>query len=352
MKILILQQKMIGDVLTSSVMFEILKKKYKDIDLHYLINSQTKAVVENNPNIDEFILLTPEIEKSYLKLILFFKKIRKNRYDVVIDVYGKLSSNLITLFSGAKTKIGFHKKYTSILYTHSITRVKQPNYNVSLAIENRIRLLKPLLDISIINVSPKIYLKQTEIDKAKILLSSFSIDETKPLLMISVLGSDANKSYPAKYMAKILDKIISIKPRAQILFNYYPNQVTQAKEIYKLCREKTQKQIFFDIYGENIREYLALTYHCNALIGNEGGAVNMAKAIPIPTFIIFSPYLNKANWFGSSEANSHIAVHLSDFIEYEVNDKKKAKRNPEVYYLKFIPTYIEPILTKFLSTVL
>ena len=102
---IVIQQKMIGDVLTSTILFEALRQKYPDAQLDYLINEHTYPVVKNNPYIDNFILLTPEIEKNYSELYSFIKQIRKTKYDVVIDVYGKISSNLITLFSGSKIKI-------------------------------------------------------------------------------------------------------------------------------------------------------------------------------------------------------------------------------------------------------
>jgi len=41
MKILVIQQKMIGDVLTSSILFEALRTQYKEATLHYLINENT-----------------------------------------------------------------------------------------------------------------------------------------------------------------------------------------------------------------------------------------------------------------------------------------------------------------------
>ncbi|MDA8850606.1 lipopolysaccharide heptosyltransferase family protein, partial [Flavobacteriaceae bacterium] len=81
MKILIIQQKMIGDVLTSTILFEAIKEKYPKAKLHYLINSHTLPVIENNPFIDDIILYTPEIQKSNLKLWRFIKSIKKNEYD-------------------------------------------------------------------------------------------------------------------------------------------------------------------------------------------------------------------------------------------------------------------------------
>ena len=73
MKILIIQQKMIGDVLTTSLLFELLRDKYPNAELHYLINSHTFPVVENNPFINKFVFCTPEIESSKLKFLSFLK---------------------------------------------------------------------------------------------------------------------------------------------------------------------------------------------------------------------------------------------------------------------------------------
>jgi len=350
MKILVIQQKMIGDVLTTSALFEVLKKELPSSELHYVINSNTEAVVTNNPTIDRLLIFTPEMEKSKARFFSFLKSVKNEKYDVVIDVYGKLGSNLICKFSRAKKRIGYYKNYTSFVYTHNIKRLKKPEHQASLAIENRMKLLESL-NIEFQNIQPKIYLTKDEISDAQMTLKENEIDLKKPLYMISVLGSNPKKTYTPQYMAKLLDKMVIEQPEAQILFNYIPNQSKEAQEIFDACSTITQKQIYFSLYGKNLREFLALTSQCHALIGNEGGAVNMAKALGIPTFIIFSPSLNKANWFGETENDQNVAVHLSDYIPYESSDKEKAKRDPTSYYLKFKPTFIEPKLISFLRNV-
>ncbi|MBT8265847.1 MAG: glycosyltransferase family 9 protein [Bacteroidia bacterium] len=348
MKILIIQQKMIGDVLTSSILLEALKSSYPNAELHYVINSNTLPVVINNPYLDKIIEVTPEIEKSRLKFFNFLKDIRKEKYDAVIDVYGKLGSLLISIFAKSKIKVSYHKSHTSAFFTHTIKRLKQPQHHASLAIENRLKLLEPL-NIPFKNYSPKIYLKSNEIEVSKQFLESSNIDLNKDLYMISVLGSDRSKTYPFDYMARLLDEIVSVT-RGQILFNYIPKQEEDAKTIYNHCNSVTQKHIFFDVYGKSLRSFLAITSHCTALIGNEGGANNMAKALNIPTFTIFSPYLNKQNWFSESEKGNNVAVHLSDYIDYSATDKVNAKKDPQTFYLKLKPELIIPDLKNFLST--
>lgn len=339
---------MIGDVLTTGILFEALKKKYPTSELHYLINSHTYPVVENNPFINKFIFFKPEIEKSTLKFVSFLLGLKNEKYDAVIDVYGKMSSNLISLFVKSKLKIAYYKSHSSFIFKHAIKRKKTPNYNTSLAIENRMLLLEPL-EVSFKNYKPTIYLKQSEIDRAKLYLESQNIDLSKSLFMISVLGSSLEKTYPFEYMAKLLDTLIISKPDSQILFNYIPKQEQDAKAIFNLCKQVTQNRIYFNVYGKSLREFLGITSHCDALIGNEGGANNMAKALGIKTFTIFSPYLNKQNWFGETENKDHVAIHLSDFIDYSKNDKSLAKKDPENFYLKLKPEFITPQLQSFLA---
>src|SRR5690606_1943628 len=273
MKILVIQQKMIGDVLTSSILFEVLREKFPEAQLHYLIYKHTFPVVENNPFIDEFILYEESFKKPDQQII-FLKKIRKEKYDVIIDVYSKIGTALISAFSGAKTTISYKKWYTSLCYTHTITRKNQPETGAGLAIENRLQLLDPLISNYQGNVKPKIFLTSSEVEFAKNKLSEAGLISEYPLFMISVLGSSEENTYPHQYLAVLLDQIVD-ETNGNLLFNYIPSQKKDAVKIFNLCQPTTKENIHFDISGRNLREFLALTSICDALIGNEGGAVNM-----------------------------------------------------------------------------
>ena len=73
----------------------------------------------------------------------------------------------------------------------------------------------------------------------------------------------------------------------KLLFNRIPNQSTEAKNIYDQCSEEAKSKIYLDIVGENLRSLIGILYYCKILVGNDGGAVNMAKALQKPTFTIF-----------------------------------------------------------------
>src|SRR5690606_28486591 len=104
MKVLVIQQKMIGDVLVSTVIAQNLKRQFPNAQVDYLIEPFTQAVVENNPYIDNIILF----DKTE-NIFSYALKIRKIQYDVVIDAYDKLIIRIITFFSCSKILFNFKR---------------------------------------------------------------------------------------------------------------------------------------------------------------------------------------------------------------------------------------------------
>lgn len=336
---------MIGDVLTSSILFEALQKEFPEAELHYMIYSHTYPVVQNNPYIDRFIM--PEKGQGLRTLI---KNAKKEQYYAVIDVYCNLQTALITGLSGAKFRIAYSKSYTRPLCTHVFSREIEAHTTAGAAIEKRLRLISPLSDNLPREIKPKIYLKENEIKAARKKLENSGIDLSQNLFMIGALGSSEKKTYPLPYLAKLLDEIIETAP-ANLLFNYIPSQRHLVEKLYNLCRPATQERIHLDIYGKSLREFLALTYHCDALIGNEGGSVNMAKALNIPTFAIFSPPLKKENWNIYDDGRRNVSVHLRDFEEQMFKDRsqKQLKKSWKQLYNAFKPDLLSSQLQSFLK---
>ncbi|QYA25793.1 glycosyltransferase family 9 protein [Gramella sp. MT6] len=345
MKILVIQIKMIGDVLTSSILFEALRKEFPEAELHYMIYEHTYPVVQNNPNIDKIIFT--DKDNSLRSLIQMTKK---EKYHAVIDVYSNLKTALITGLSGAKYRIAYNKKYTRPLCTHVFSRNIQAQTIAGAAIEKRMRMLSPLSSNFPIEIKPKIFLTEEEKKEAKQKLEISKIDLSKPLYMIGALGSSEKKTYPLPYLAEMLDEIVR-ESGANLLFNYVPSQKTDIENIYQLCQPETRKHIHLNIYGKSLREFLVLTSHCDGLIGNEGGAINMAKALDIPTFAIFSPPLNKENWNIYEDGKKNVSVHLKDYqpeLFQNKTFKELSKDNTELYN-KLKPSLFTDKLQHFLK---
>jgi len=350
MKILLVQQKMIGDVLVSSLLCEHIKEHLPGSEIHYVIEEHTTAVVDQNPFIDKIVLFRKEYKTSKSKFYGFLKSIRKENYDVVIDVYGKLGSNLITHFSKAKIKIAYPKWRSKFLFTHHIPIKSWQEGSNYTTIDDRLALLSPIISEKLdLQKKPKIYLTAAEIAAAKGFLNDQGINPEKSLIMLGVLGSGNSKTYPLNYMAELIDSIAT-STNAVLLFNYIPSQEKEAKKVYELCSETTRKSISFETFAPDLRKFLALLKCCDCYIGNEGGSTNMAKALNVPTFSIFSPWIDKTGW--STFANEkNIAVHISDYFpdKIEKMSKKEIKSNTQKLYESFEPKLFLDRLQEFLD---
>ena len=351
MKILVIQQKMIGDVLLSSILCNTLRKAYPDAKIDYLVHENTIPILENNPNIDKIIRFTEEHKNSKKAFLKLGKKIRAEKYDLLIDAYSKLESWLLSSMSGAKKKISYKKIGRSFIYDVNVPYSNNPKTNLGLAIERRLSLLEPLQIQSFYEPIPKLFLTQKEIQTAKNTFIYYGVDSSKKTVMMSIIGSEEKKTYPLTFMSELVD-FIGENYDVNILFNYFPKQIEQAKKIYNSCSEKTKSKIYFDLLGQDLRSFIGIMNECDAIIGNDGGAINMAKALNKPSFIIFSPWIEKKMWATFEDGKNHCSVHLNDFepVLFENKAEKELKKEAENLYQKFTPKLIIPKLKEFSTT--
>jgi|SRR6218665_633066 len=350
MKILVIQQKMIGDVLVSSIICNNLRTAYPEAQIDYLVYESTTPVLQGNPSIDNIILFKKEHRDSNTALLKLAFKIRREKYDLVIDAYSKLESWVFVLFSGAKRKISYKKPGRNFLYTDNVPFATFPKTNMGLAIERRLSLLKPL-DLKMpIDPLPKLFVTDAENREALVLFEKYQLQKDRKTIMVSLLGSENLKTYPLVYMAKIVDEIA--KNDVNILFNYFPSQLTEAKKVFDLCSNETQQKIYFDLLGNDLRSFIAIMNNCDMIIGNDGGAINMAKSLNKPSFIIFSPWIEKKIWATFEDGIHHVSVHLQEFKPelFENRSEKELKTQTPELYQDFTPNLFIQKLNTFLNT--
>lgn len=341
---------MIGDVLVSSIICNNLRKAYPDAQIDYLVYESTIPVLEGNPNIDNVLIFQEKHRKSKREFLNLAHEIRGIKYDLIIDAYSKLESWLIVLLSGAKRKISYKKFGRTFLYTDNVPFAEFPKTNLGLAIERRLSLLEPL-DLKIeIDPFPKLYVTDKENQDAIALFEYHQVQKDRKTVMISLLGSENLKTYPLGYMAKVVDSIAE-NLGVNILFNYFPKQIKEAKIVFDACKPSTQEKIYFDLLGNDLRSFIAIMNNCDLIIGNDGGAINMAKALGKPSFIIFSPWIEKKIWATLEDGVHHISVHLNDFKPKLLAEKteKELKKNTPSLYQEFEPELFKDKIELFLK---
>ncbi|MDT0559509.1 glycosyltransferase family 9 protein [Ichthyenterobacterium sp. W332] len=346
-KILVIQNKRIGDVLLASLIAENIKLVYPESTIEFMVYDYTAGVIENHPLIDKIILIKEKELKKIPNLIKTALQIRKAKYDIILDPYAKFQSRIMCLLSGAPQRIGYKKKDKNPplkFYTHNVSFLKEKSHPCGKSLEDRVHLVTSVYPIDQPVYVPKIYLTETEQQYSK--LQSYD----KPVIMFGILGSTPQKSMPYKYITELID-FVTVTFDVYALFNYSPHQKDDAKSIYEACKHKDR--IIFDIYEDNIRGFITLMNKCKLLIANEGGTVHIAKALDKPTFTIFSPYVLKEHWASFEDGKMHTSVHLldekPDLFSTDRDARKKIEEDPSFLYNQLSPELIIPKLNNFLK---
>jgi heptosyltransferase-2 len=348
-KILIIQNKRIGDVLIASVIANNFKRKFPDSEVHFMAYGFTTGVLEQNPNIDKIIPIQEKELKKLPNLIRFIRWVRQQKYDIIFDPYSKTQSRLICKFSGAKITIGHksRKKFGNWnYYTHPTEGLEKSDKFCGKAIEDRVHLIEFAGDFEPIDYAPKLFLSEAE--KKEDWLRSY---KDKKVIVLGILGSTPQKSMPYDHVAQVCD-YISQHFDVYLLFNYSPHQKEEAQKILALCEYKDR--IILDIYAPSIRDFIKLLAQCDVLVANEGGSVHIAKALNKPTFTLFSPYVSKDHWASFEDGIMHTSVHLREdkpelYGSFSYEERKKIEADPTKLYREHNPTLYLDRLHAFLK---
>lgn len=346
-KILIIQNKRIGDVLHSSIIADNIKQIFPNSEIDFLTYDYCSGVIENHKNIDNIIRVSEKNLKKLTNLIKEALKIKKTNYDIIFDPYSKFQSKLICQLSKAEYRIGFQRKKKKTLlkpYNHAIGFLNSATQDCGKSIEDRVNLVASVFKLETAIYEPKIHLTKEELHYSKL------EDVELPVIVFGIFGSNPKKSMPKDYIINLVN-FVTGNYKVNVLFNYAPYQKEDAKDVYDGCQHKDQ--IIFDIYEENIRGFVCLMNSSKLLIANEGGAVHIAKALSKPTFTIYSPYILRESWASFEDGKTHTSVHLLDhkpeLFEVDRDTRKKIESDPEKIYREFTPDLITPKLDAFLK---
>ncbi len=147
--ILIIQTAFIGDVILATALIEKLHAYYPDATIDFLVRKGNEGLLAGHPHLREVIVF--DKKRKYRNLLLIIQKIRKTRYDVLINVQRYATTGLIAALSKAKQRIGFDKNPLSFFNTTTINHQSNDIHEV----ERNQKLIEAFTDKQF--AKPKLY---------------------------------------------------------------------------------------------------------------------------------------------------------------------------------------------------
>jgi len=285
-KILIIQTAFIGDVVLATPLIEKLKRFYPDAQIDFLVRKGNENLLEGNPKISTLHVWNKK-EKKTRNIFRIVANLRREKYDLLINLQRFGTTGLMTFLSGAKLKVGFDKNPFSFCYdrkfNHQIGNGKHE-------VERNLELIAEWTDNSF--EKPKLHLSEEALKKVKEY-------KTEPYLTIAPTSVWFTKQWPAHKWIAFLQKT---EFAGKIFLLGAPSDFEACEHILK----EAGREGVFNFCGKlSLLESTALMKDAEMNYMNDSAPMHFASAVNAPTTAIFCSTIPDFG-FGPLSENSRV----------------------------------------------
>ena len=279
-RILVLQQRQIGDVLLTTPAMAALRHRYPDAEIHFLTEKKCADMLLGNPDINRLILLDKSAAKG-IHAFAWYWSVARNGYDLVIDFQSLPRLKWITLFSGATVRLAATTKRRSRLIYNAFPDSITPGY----AAWDKVNLLSTL-GVKPEYTPPRLYLTDQEIQNAKAFLQSLGRKDNAPFISVDVTHRRLTCKWPASAFAEALELIHIAHPELKFFVFWGPGEQNQAMEMVNALHPETRDAVWLIPEVQSMRMIAACIQQASVHFGNCSAPQHMAVAVGTPTCIV------------------------------------------------------------------
>lgn len=275
-RLLLIKLRYIGDVVLSTPLLPILRKRFPEASLTFLVNPGTESVLFGNPHLENIMVLPRE---GWGNQLACYQTLRQAHFDGVVDLTDGDRSALLSYWTGASIRLGFNResRWRGKLYTHVL-----PSAYGSMHMVNYHAQALSALGISDPVGNPEWYLQPDDHEQGDHLLASLKIGQA-PLVLLHPLARYPNKAWPLGRFAAVADWLAD--QGAVVALIGHQSEMLIGQHIVDLTKSKPHT-----VMGRTqLRQLAAMMKRSALFIGNDGGPMHMAAAVGCPVLGLFGP---------------------------------------------------------------
>lgn len=270
-KFLVIQTAFIGDVVLATGIIEKLHAHFPNAQIDFMVRKGNEALLANHPYLHE-VLVWDKKQNKIKNLFKLLRKIRKQRYDKIINVQRFAATGILTAFSGAKETIGFDKNPFSLLFSKKIPHVIAENGISTHEIERNNDLIKHFTDNK--PMPPRLYPSLAD-------QQSIQQYQSSKYICIAPASVWFTKQYPAEKWISFLNKF---NPNITVYLLGAPNDV----ELCEHIRNSTSHPAVIILAGKlSFLQSAALQKGAAMNYVNDSAPMHFASAVNAPTAAVY-----------------------------------------------------------------
>jgi len=196
-RFLVIQTAFIGDAVLATALIEKLHQFYPEAKIDFMVRKGNEALFANHPFLHELLVWNKKKNK-YKNLITILSKIRRSKYDVVVNVQRFAATGMLTVFSRAKKTIGFDKNPWSFLFSKKIKHEISTDDKYLHEVDRNQKLIEDLTDA--VAAKPSLYPAAADFEKVQEY-------QRAPYVCIAPASVWFTKQYPKEKWASLINKL-------------------------------------------------------------------------------------------------------------------------------------------------
>lgn len=296
MNVLLIRLRLIGDVVFTTPIPRAIKQVFPGARVTYVVEPAAAPVVAGNPHLDEVIVATAPHGgwRRVVADVALARRLRRGRYDVVIDLHGGPRSSWLAWASGASQRIGYEIPGRGWMYTRTVARPRElrPRHSVLNqwdllgAIEGWPGTL-PDPAINAVEMAPDVA-AEASIERR---LRDAGIDPGHELIVAHVSAGNPFRRWPEASFARLVADLASGSAARRIILSSGPSDREAADRIAAAARRELgdagDRVVEFGEFG--LAELRALVSRSRLFVGGDTGPLHIAATTRTPIVGIYGP---------------------------------------------------------------
>lgn len=286
--ILCIQLGDIGDVVISFPCFKALKDHFPQSRITVAVREKATSLMELSQEADEVVAFDRRggslwsLSQYYWH---FFKKIRRKKYDLAIDLRLDSRGVILAFLSGAQKRVAFGIKNRDWLRNQFFTHLYPPNKDLHIhQIDYHLDLLQQMGIDDQVGATPRFVISEPKKKAAQELLCQEGIYATQRIIAIQPFSLRSYKELPEKLYIELISAIRNEYNLPVIITGSAAERDRAGSIVSKF------KAGVFNLAGKTSLElYAAVLSQCFLFIGVDSAGQHIAAAAGTPTVSIYGP---------------------------------------------------------------
>ncbi|MCP4708017.1 MAG: lipopolysaccharide heptosyltransferase I, partial [Planctomycetes bacterium] len=292
-KILIIKPSSLGDVVRCLPILVGLRSHYPDSKISWLVRPDCADILKTSPHLDDIIHFD---RKHYGNIswnltaardfITFLKSLRRQNFDLVLDLQGLFRSAFIAYCTAAPVRLGFARarEFATIFYTHRITI---PNQNQSEHIVDSYWRFAEYLGFGQLQKNFDLHLDPKLEHQALDLLTKLEHSTVEPYVALLIGGTSPKKRWPSERFAELALTLHQKYHLNSVLLGAGKIEQQGAREVIKYTKDHPSVINLVD--RTSLLQTSSILKNARLVVGNDSGPLHIAAALSTPLVGLYGP---------------------------------------------------------------